>query len=177
MNRQLNRGERGCGGRQNWSTVSDRDQRARCNFLSKSRSSGSKTNSASSDEEHSLTISWIMNLFNASITSSSCPLSSFLWASSSTREAPWGAQQGVHWSHCLVDLGPASHWESLSCWRPLWTPYIWLVKSKNVVNKPWAKYLPNLIFGDDCNLKPSKISVFYGLSRPSTGLDALALLK
>ena len=47
----------------------------------------SKPNSASSNKENPLAISYIVNLFGSSITSSSCLSSSFLWASNSIRSS------------------------------------------------------------------------------------------
>ena len=46
-----------------------------------------KTNSASSNKDNPLAISCIVNLSGFSITSSSCPSSSFLWASNSMRSS------------------------------------------------------------------------------------------
>ena len=86
----------------------------------------SKTKSAWPSKENSL-ISCVMNLFGSSVISSSCPSLSFLWASNSIRSLlvsfSCGTQQEVQCSCPLADLALASHWGSLSCWRPLWIPH------------------------------------------------------
>ena len=65
----------------------------------------SKTNSASSNKEDPLVISYVVNLFSSSVTSSSCLSSSFLWASNSIRSSLvssscWAARNSMKSSYC-----------------------------------------------------------------------------
>ena len=82
-------------------------------------------NSAFSYKEN-LAISYIVNLFGSSVTSSAsclCPFPVSPVPSDLHYQAPRVVQQGVQWSCPLTDLALASHWGSLCCWRPLQTPH------------------------------------------------------
>ena len=102
-----------------------------------------------------LAISCTMNLFGSSVTSSSCLSSSFHRDFKCIRSSLVSSSCAHQWSYPLIDLAPASSWELLSCWRPLWTPCPSSQIHENC-EQTAVKFLPNLFHGDGPNFMPSK---------------------
>ena len=110
---------------------------------------------SSSNEERPLAGSRTVTLFSSSVTSSSCPSSSFLWVSDSVMprwvSSSCCAARSPVTSPCaaLLQLLTEGHWvgEDLS------ELLNHLCKSMKTVDKPWAK-LSKPIRGDCHNLSP-----------------------
>ena len=114
-----------------------------------------KSNSASSNKENPLAMTCIKKSLGFFSSSSSCLFSSFFWASNSIRSSLVSSSCAHQWSYPLIDLAPASSWELLSCWRPLWTPCPSSQIHENC-EQTAVKFLPNLFHGDGPNFMPSK---------------------